>query len=299
MSFATTWDEPWQEEIIKESEYLVLGKVVKTSGSKIEVEIEKSISKPLEGVITIDGFFMLTICSMSGDHGPELHFDRGDEGYFFLKKGEGESYQIPTPTSGCDAIVNGQVYATFRHTYHQASISPELYEMAYEVIWKKYHGLEYDQTQFHKFIHKTIAEAPAGFEDEEIDIFFSQHVALESIYLLGMDVDFQILKKFAESDNFHSRVSAFRAMQHCTDDGVSAFLLDYLKDEERDNFSKVIAIWCAISLGDEDTNKALLKLQDDMSDEDTFFGGNIMDPRVCTRFPTPKGAIGELAESDD
>jgi len=31
-----------------------------------------------------------------------------------------------------------------------------------------------------------------------------------------------------------------------------------------------------------------------MSDEESGFGGNLMDPRVCTRFPSPKQAINEL-----
>lgn len=142
-SYATTWDEPWQKEIIEKSEYFAYGTVLSASDSLVTVEIVKSFGNiKLPKIITIDNFFMLHLCSMSGGHGPEFNFDKGEKGYFFLKKGENGNFQIPTPTSGFDRIVDGKVHATYRHTYHQAAVSPEIYEFTYKEIWRKYYGSE-------------------------------------------------------------------------------------------------------------------------------------------------------------
>lgn len=296
-SFATTWDEPWQKEIIAKSDYFALCKVISASDSLVVVEIKKSFGNNINGQITIDGFFLLDLCSMSGGHGPEFIFEKGEKGYIFLKQGKNGNYQIPTPTSGFDRIVEDKVYSTYRHTYHRASISPEIYEFTYKEIWNKFHRGSFEKTKIIEFINKQVKEKPAGFEEDEIDLFFKQHVAIETAYLLEIKLDFNILKKFSESENFHSRVSAIRAMGNLNNEQVKEYLINYLKDKNKDDFTKVIAIWSLWKMEDEKVNKKLWKLRKKLSDDENGFGGNIMDPRVCTYFPSPKQAIVELKEN--
>lgn len=296
VSFATTWDEPWQEEVLEKSEYLVFGRVVSANDSAVQVEIRKSFGTELRGTIIIDGFFLLNLCSLSEGHGPEFYVQDGDEGYFFLKKGSNGNYELPTPTAGFDRIVEDRVHATFRHSYHQAAILPSVYEMAYNVIWRKYRGLPYDATELTAFMEKYLAMAPAGFEEEEIDIFFNQHVALEAACHLGIRLEYTTLKKFAESDNFHAQVSALRAFVSNDSNDSKEFLLAYITDDRYGNFTKVIAIRTLWNMGDQVYRKELKKLQGKLSDEETGFGGNIMDPRVCTHFPSPQSAISQIRE---
>ncbi|HKK39216.1 MAG TPA: hypothetical protein VJ949_07350 [Cryomorphaceae bacterium] len=294
--FATTWDEPWQKEIITESEYMVFGSVVFSGDSAIEVTVSKSFGAPLSGTIRIDGFFMLDLCSRSGGHGPEMHFDAGEEGYFFLKKGKNGNYKIPTPTSGFDQIVDGKVHGTFRHTYHQAAVSVEVYELAYEVIWNKYHNLDYDDAGLMAFIDQNLSRNPAGFEEYEIDLFFEQHVALESAYLLGKELDFDTLERFATSDNDHATISALRAMELENSGASKEFLLSFIKDDANNGFNQTIAIWALWNMNDPSYQNKLWKLKDKLSTEENGFGGNIMDPRVCTYLPSPQRAIIDLKE---
>lgn len=296
-SFATTWDEPWQKEIIEKSEYFALGKVVTASDSLVTIEIKKSLGNNLSGIITIDNFFLLDLCSSSGGNGAEFIFEKDEEGYLFLKKGENGNYQIPTPTSGFDRIVEGKVHATYRHTYHQAAIPIDIYELTYKEIWDKFHSDSFDREIILEFVNQNLAKEPAGFEEDEIDLFFRQHTALESAYLLEIKLDFEILKNFALCDNFHSRVSAIRAMYYQDNDEAKTFLFEYLQDKEKDDFTKVIAIWSLWKMNDNEVNKRLWKLRKKLSDEDNGFGGNIMDPRVCTHFPSPQYAIIELKEN--
>jgi len=293
-SYAITWDEPWQKEIIEKSDYFVLGQIVETTDSIVTIVIEKSFGNELTGQIQIDGFFMLYICSTSGGHGPEFNFEKNEKGYFFLKKGENGNYQIPTPSSGFDRIVDGKVHATYRHTYHQASIDPVTYELTYNEIWNKFHNSDFDKTKIETFLENNLSKKPAGFEESEIDLFFKQHSALETAYLLGIELDFETLKKFSESDNFHSQISALRAFSNLKTEQTKKYLLEYIQNENKDNFTKVIAIWSLWNMDDVKINKQLLEIKDELSDEETGFGGNIMDPRICTHFPSPKNAIIEL-----
>lgn len=296
-SQALTWDEPWQKEILQQSEYFAYGKVLTANDSVVTIEIEKSFGEGLSGTITLDGFFMLQICSWTDGDVPEFIFDEGEEGYLFLKKGENGNYQIPTPSSGFDRLVEGKVHATYRHTYHQAAIPPEVYELTYTEIWNNYHSNSFDKEKILKYINENLSLEPAGFEEDEIDIFFRQHAALESIYLLELEFDYETLEKFASCDNFHSRISAIRAMHGQDKEKVSSFLFEYLVDKEQDDFTKVLAIWTLWKMKDKKVQSKLWKLRKKLSDEENGFGGNIMDPRVCTHFPTVQNAVLELKES--
>lgn len=123
---ATTWDEPWQSEIFQNADYYVLGEILSSSETQIQVKVLNSFGKKMEGTISIDNFYLLDLCSSSGGHGPEFHFEKGDKGYFFLKKGKNGNYQLPTPTSGFDEIREEKVSVTFRHSYHRAIINVSL-----------------------------------------------------------------------------------------------------------------------------------------------------------------------------
>lgn len=296
-SSATTWDEPWQKEIIQKSEYFAFGKVVFASDSLIKVELSKSFGKSLTGTISIDGFFLLDLCSYSEGHGAEFRFAIGNEAYFFLKQGNNGNYKMPTPTSGFQPIVEGNVHATYRHSYHQAALSIEDFELTYTEIWNKYHGDSYDKAKIIAFINENLNKEPAGFEDDEIDLFFKQHAALESAYLLDISLDFEILERFASCDNFHANVSAIRAMSNLNNSVTKSFLISYLKNKDQDDFTKVIAIWSLWKMNDPEVNKQLWKLRKKLSNEANGFGGNIMDPRVCTTFPSPQRAIIQLTEN--
>jgi hypothetical protein len=294
--FATTWDEPWQEEIIKQSEYFIFGKVIEASDSNIVVAVEKSFGAKPADKIVIDDFFMLQLCSLSGGDNPGFSFEPGNQGYFFLKKGENGNYQMPTPTSGFAGIIDGKVHATYRHSYHMAAVPIDVFELTYNEIWSKFRKATFDTTKITQFINENLSHKPAGFSEDEIDLFFLQHASLETAFLCGIPLDFQVLKKIADSDNFHSGVSALMAFANVHTEESVKYLFKYITDNKKKNFHKVIAIWTLWGYADDDIRQQLVEMTDQLSDEDTGFGANIMDPRICTFFPTPKGAVKHLEE---
>ncbi len=293
---AETWNEPWQKEIIKKADYFVLARVfsnVDSIGTRIQI-IKYFGNQKLTGEILINGFSLLKMTSSSG-HGVHLNFEEDQTVYLFLTKQKNGNYSIPTPTSGFAVLDEEKnVYATYRHSYHQALISQDVYEKTYTEIWNYYRTSDFNKENILPFINEYIDKEPAGFEENEISNFFLQHAALETAYLLDITIDLDRLKKFIESDNFHSRVSALQLLSNSDNKKTKEYLFDFIKNEENENFEKVIAIWSLNKMGRKEYKDKLIAIAENLSDEETGFGGNIMDPRVGTYFPSPKRAVEEL-----
>ena len=293
---AETWNEPWQKEIIKKADYFVLAKVlsnVDSIGAEIEI-IKYFGNQKLTGKILINGFSLLQMTSSSGQ-GVHLDFEKDQFFYFLLTKREDGNYAIPTPTSGFAILDDDKnVFATYRHSYHQALISQETYEKTYIEIWNYYKTSEFNKENILPLINEYIDKEPAGFNENEISTFFLQHATLETAYLLDISIDLERLKKFVESDNFHSRVSALQLLSNSDNKKTKEYLFDFVNNKQNENFEKVIAIWSLNKIGDKKYKEKLIEIAEYQSDEETGFGGNIMDPRVGTHFPSPKQAIEQL-----
>lgn len=294
--FAETWDEPWQKEIIQKSDYFVLANVLDNTDSiGTEIEIIKCFGKQkLTGKIIINGFSLLNLKSASG-HGLHLDFDQGDTFYFFLTKQEDGNYAIPTPTSGFARVdENKSVYATYRHSYHQALVPQDVYEKTYSEIWDYYHTGQFNKENISSLIDENIAKKPAGFDTDDISIFFLQHVALETAYLLDLEIELDRIQKFVEFDNIHLRISSLQLLSNSDTKQAKTYLFDFIKSDKNENFEKVIAIWSLSKIGGKKYKKKLKDIANDLSDEPTGFGGNLMDPRVGTYFPSPRAAVEAL-----
>lgn len=297
--YSTTWDEPWADKVIKEADSFVLAKIKNYNDSVTTIEIVKTLGgKELHGEIKITSFYLLDLCSTSGGHDPEFHFKGINESYFFIKQNKNGKYCIATPTSGFDYLVEGKVYATYRHSYHQAKASKEVYEKTMTAIFNNYHNNTYDSKYLGEFIEKYISLKPAGFEENEIETFFAQHIALESAYHLKSKTDYSKLLMFLkDTTNFHNQVSAARALVSHNNNIVKQELLKVIKDTTFSDFTKVICIWTLSEFKPTELKEQLVKISENASTNETGFGGNIMDPRVCTHFPDLKNALEELIKS--
>ncbi len=100
---ATTWDEPWHDEVIRGSDSFVKVKITADQGSVIKAEVVKFLAgERTAQQIELRGYWRLMLGSVSADTS-ELRspFVAGQIYYVFIKKSEkGNSYRIPTPTSG-------------------------------------------------------------------------------------------------------------------------------------------------------------------------------------------------------
>lgn len=298
-SKAETWNEPWQKEIIKNSDYFVLAKVLKNNkGKGVTIKIIKSFgNQKIDGNLLINGFSQLEMMSSSGQ-GLPLNFKKNQKIYFFLKKKEDGNYAIPTPTSGFAEVgKNNKVYATYRHSYHRALVPIKIYEKTYTEIWNYYKTGKFDLKKVSSFIEDLIAKEPAGFEDNEIKTFFLQHVAMETAFLLDIEIDINKIKKFVYQNNFHSNISALQLMGNSRSEVSKEFLYNYVMNDSNESFQKIIAIWSLSKIGDKIYISKLIANIEKLSDENAEFGGNIMDPRVGTYLPSPKSAVENLEKS--
>ena len=184
-AYATTWDEPWQEDVIKNADYFVLANVKSATEKKgITIEIIKTLGGPeLKGSLSITDYYLLSFGSYSGRY-DEFDFPQDiKKCYFFIKKNAEGHYCMATPTAGYAKIKAGKVYATYRHSYHQALVPVDDYELTMTAIFNNYHKLPYNKQAITDYIDKYIKLKPSGFAKDEVETFFAQHVALECIYL--------------------------------------------------------------------------------------------------------------------
>lgn len=299
-SFATTWDEPWTDNVIKQAEYFVLADILSYDEEKgVKIKVTKQLGgEKLPAEIEITDFYLLNIMSSSNGHGAEFHFKGIEKSYFFIKKNTKGEYCISTPTSGFDFVQEGNVYASYRHSYHQALVPIDIYELTMTAIFNYYHQLAYDKSQITSFIEKNLSNKPAGFDEDEINTFFLQHVSLELIYHLRLENFYsKILPFFNDNSNFHHRVSASRALIGYNNKETIDLLVNKIKSNQEDDFTTVICIWTLEEFKPTDRKKELEKMVKKASSENNGFGGNIMDPRVGTSFPTVKSALEDLIKT--
>lgn len=298
-TWATTWDEPWQDAVIKQADVFVLAKMISSDEEKgLTIEIINTLGgSELKGKIKVTDFYLLYLCSTSEGHGPEFNFEGVEECYFFLKKNEKGNYSIATPTAGFANIVEGSVYATYRHTYHQALVDPEVYEKTMTAIFNNYHGQSYDKKYISDYVDKYLSLDPAGFAEDEINTFFGQHVALECAYHLGLTEYYaKILPFLADTSNFHNEVSAARALVSYNTAECKQQLISVVSDTTRGHFLQVICIRTLSEFKPTELKEQLVKVNETASSEHTGFGGSIMDPRVCTHIPDVKYALEQLIQ---
>jgi hypothetical protein len=294
---ATTWDEPWQDQVIREAESFVFAKVVSNDEKKgVKIQVIKTLGgKELQGSITINNFYLLNLCSVSGGHGPEFHFDDIKECFFFIKKNSKGNYCIATPTTGFDYVIDGNVYAAYRHSYHKAIVPLEVYEKTMGAIFNHYHKQPYDKKYIHEYVNKYLSLKPSGFSKNEIDNFFAQHVALECAYHLRLtDYYAKLLPFFADTSNFHNQTSAARAMISYNTPECRQELMKIISDTTQSPFLQVICIWSLAEFKPVELKEQLIKIAKTASTKENGFGGNIMDPRVCTHVPKVKKALETL-----
>lgn len=298
---ATTWNEPWADSVIKKASSFVLARIVSSDPQRgIKIIIIKTLGgQDLRDSLLIDRFYLLYLCSRSGGEGPEFQTVKSDSCYFFIRKDQAGKFSIATPTTGFDYASDGNVAATFRHSYHQALVPAEIYERAMTAIFNHYHHMPYDKDFITGYITTYLRQKPAGYSKEEIKTFFAQHVALECIYHLKLQVDNELVLPFLnDSANFHNQVSGARAL--CASANVQEAaqgLVRIVADSARDGFVKVMCIWSLKLLKPTGLKVQLASLEAKASDEGNDFGGNIMDPRVCTRLPSVKEALKELTNT--
>ena len=297
--YATTWDEPWHDIVVKESDSFVFARIDSSNSKKgVNLTIIKNISgRQIVGKIKINDFYLLNFTSYSGNGGGFFHFSGAKEGYFFIKQNKNKNYCIATPTTGFAIVENGLVYATYRHSYHQALVPVDIYEKTMEAIFNNYHGLSYDISYIRNFISQYITRQPAGLTNSEMDTFFLQHVALETIYHLRFSEYYsEILPFLAETLSFQIQVSAVRALTAFNTDQCKNELIRIINAPNRNAFVQVMSVWALSEFMPIELKSALIELEKNASNEYNGFGGNIMDPRVGTYIPSVKIALQDLIE---
>ena len=296
LAHATTWDEPWQETVVKKADYLVLARITAAGAKGATATVLRSLGGgPLTGTVQINDFYALRLCNDSLNTKPDFELSNTDSCYFFLQKKPSGEYAIATPTTGFARLKAGQVAATYRHSYHQARVPLAVYEATMTAIFQHYHGLEYDATPINALINSALALPPAHLNEAGRTTFFLQHAALETIYHLGLATHYEAVLPFLrDTTNFHAQVSAARALTATPTTEDKQLLMKMLASKATRDLAKIVAIRTLTTYRPAELKPQLAALAQTASDEPNGFGGNIMDPRICSLVPTVKEALTVL-----
>jgi hypothetical protein len=294
---ATTWDEPWHEAVVKKADCFVLARITAVDAQKrITIDVLNSLAgEPITGIIQITSFYSLDLCSRSAGEDPEFRMKGTDSCYFFLQKRPTGTYALATPTTGFAVVQQGQVAATYRHSYHQALVPRAIYEPTMTAVFQHYHGQSYNKEYINLFVAKQLAQPPARIDKAGMPTFFAQHVALETTYHLGLATQYEAVLPFLhDTTNFHAQLSAVRVLTATPTPEAKQQLLKLLADKHTRDFVKVIAVQTLAVYQPKELKTQLMQLAQTASDKKNSFGGNMMDPRVCTRLPSVKKSLIDL-----
>lgn len=301
-AMATSWDEPWQDEVIRKADSFGLYEIKSVSGRKATVHTVRMLAgTPTPDVFVIDGYYDLKLTSSSGGHDDELGIglEPGTRAYLWPKH-TAKGWQLPTPMAGISAeMPPQQVAATYRASFHQAVQSAAAFERVQTCIFKKLHGGACDVAPLAEDLAAPLKLAPASLSERSSEadqkLFFRQHVALESAYLLKRPLPLATIEPFLKNDFFHQQISAVRALSVSNDPGRDERIVRFVKDDTRIGCARAMAIMLAIEQRNEAVMAKLRSYKPVDPETETILPINIMDPRIGTTFPDTLGkALAEL-----
>jgi len=296
---ATTWDEPWQETILKKSESFVQVKVESVDEEKgIWAEIIQTIAgESIKGRLHIYGFFLLHLTSSSGGHGAEFKLPPMDTAYYFLKKGDKGNYLMPTPTSGFARVRDGYVECTYRISMHKGMAPVDMYEKSMSELFKFNKTGEYDKVYFEGLFDEYLSQNPGKVDGtgDEMKLFFLQHVALESFYYVGEESYYKDVVKFLESDQFHNQISGIRALSKINTPQAKESIFTFIQDNTKNDLARVLVVDALRRLDALEYNTKLASYLLKALDEIVGYVIIIREVRTGTKVPgILKDAVDEL-----
>jgi hypothetical protein len=302
-AFAMTWDEPWHDTVVADAQSFVKVQILNSNPREFRARRVKHLAgAPVPDEFSVVGFSLLKIGSATGEFAKECSLAFNPElPYYLLVKPAGApgEYLIATPTSGWAKVTKHGVNATYRHSYHQAILPESVYELTMSAIFRRLHGDTTSNAEVDRFITKQMSLQPAlsgkaNSDPAAADTFFRQHAAIETLRHFARTNDLTRIAPFLAADDSHVQISAVRVLAKIPSADAKRKAMDFIRGRNH-GFAKVLAIWALDQWNAREYRKQLEDLLLKMKDEETGFGGNIMDPRVGTQFPTTvKEAIKQL-----
>ena len=168
-------------------------------------------------------------------------------------------------------------------------------------IFKKIHDEEAGSELVLEYMNEHLSKKPALLSKSEgneavYKEFFLQHVSLELFRYFGTEDKLHLIDPFLSADDYHVQISAVRAIGQINAVESKKRLIEFV-ESDRVGFAKVMAIWALDGLNAREHEERLKVFVRNGTDEQTGFGGDIMDPRVGTRFPeSVKSAVTDLLD---
>ncbi len=305
--FASSWDEPWHEDVLRNSELVAKVVVAKASDDINELKVLKVVAgagvSAGDEIKLLSTYYMLDLHSLSYPVTNDF-LEEDDEYYLILKSSSRKEaeWMLSTPTSGDAQIEDAMAIATFRHSTAKALVDTGIYEKATSAIFNFLHNQAYDTLWINDFLSVHLNKKPVRIPKntdtkrgkQEFDSFCNQHVALELFHYFGTEDNFKSAKKFLKLKQTHVQISAIRALSRINSAESKNMLIGVLKGKY-DDLIKVFAVKALDRLSATELVNELENIYLSASTEEVCLVCDIMDDRIATKFPkSVKDALREL-----
>jgi len=292
---ATTWDEPWHDEVVRKSSSFGLYQVVSVDGNKAKVKLLRHLageSTPVEVVLADYGLLRQT-SSHSGAHDDEKDpwLEAGKTYYLYLMQDAlAGNWQLASPSAGSAKVREGDVVeATYRISMHQSLVPKAPYELTQVCMYQSLHGKDCD-AKAKEFVDATlglpVAELSRTASEDEQKRFFLQHAALETAATAHLPISEATLARFGKSHFFHIEISTLRYLSTSTLPDRWHRIATFACDGGRHEFSRRFAL-LLLENGKAKAEAATLRacVKQAPTEYEGMLVDSIRDPRVGTHYP--------------
>ncbi|WP_194755983.1 hypothetical protein [Aliidiomarina indica] len=306
-ALAETWSEPWHREVLEKSDTLALVQLVETHREYVELQVLRVLAgDALPSIVRVQSPVQVELTSASGHRHALIPWIRKDQSAYVLLSRANEKWRLLSPSAGIATLHEAnQVAATYRISFHQVLQPAEDYERLQPCLFRVFRNEDCDFDALADLIILPLHEAAAGLSpdanDAEIQLFFRQHVALESSYLLRRPLPLATIEPFLTHDFFHTQISGVRALAVVEGKESAARLTDFVRDPTRSGVARNMAV---LMLAERHDSSALQSLREQieeiegLDEESTLPLSSFMDPRIGTHFPRSVRQALEYACTD-
>ena len=297
---ATTWNEPWQLQVVSNAKTLALYRVDSLKDDSATVTLVKHLAgeqtkKKIRIAAEVKGI------GLGDSHGEELWLEEGESYYLYLSPGPRGTWTLPTPSSGSDPLsADGLVAATYRISMHRAQVPRDIYELTQICIFEVTHARECDRGLIDKFITEVLTQPVTGLNErstpEDFRRFSLQHAALETAAALQAPLPAEVLARFEAEPFFHVQMSVLKYLSRSPIEDRWHRIARVVCNEGQHALSRGYG---ALLIGIHDARSEAATLESctfDKSEGDHALT-ELMDPRIGTDFPYELSAyVKELLE---
>jgi|GEM_PF-3370704 len=316
VAFATRWNEPFHEELVRRSDAFAKIRVLSAEEDKksenssdfalpendpsdLNVEVLAVYAGDAPKKLTVSHY---TFNQYYGDEHSGLGI--GGEYYVFLEKDD-RGWGIATPTAGFVEAKDDLIVGSYRISCAGGFYETQWYVETQTLLFQLLHGDQSNKAKLSALVTEQLKQPSkvfGGIGDPKLALtFFKQSASNEILAMMPELAPNVNLDPFLAAADFHAQISGIRALSARKGKLVVDRLIGFLTEPTSEAVPRVVAVRAlqkhAISSAQRKRLITILATAD--TERVDLCGGSIMDPRIVPGYTSVslKMALSELLDS--